>query len=459
MKKIIFILLYSVFSTIYSQSKNPNLVQVEGNSFIADIKIPNVKYVDTKKGKFIERNYYEFEDYSKAGDYILPSFHYVFALPANTKPKISVIGKEGSSYHNTIPTVNPSLKKVNDSTLVEEYSSNSITAIASNHDDFEIESYFWYRDFYCVSIKINSYKFDQQKNEIRSINSIKLKFTLSNNVSLLKQSNIKIKGSFDSEVKKLLFNSDIAEQFRASKQRKQLSDSTYKWINFNSNYIKISIVQDGIFKITGNDIANAGYNISSITPNTFQLFESGKEVPIIIDDGGDGVFDDIDFIEFWGHKNYSRISNRVINGDNEEYNEYLNRYTDTTYYFLTWGMGIGKRISLSTDFISNLNDTLNYYTDLFHVEENNMAQNLNSNEVENQTANWNKNKSWYWNWLGNWNSPVKFNFSLTNLVPDKEANIFFKAVSGGSNIVQNAHQVKLEVNGITIDSQNVNRNV
>ena len=50
----------------------------------------------------------------------------------------------------------------------------------------------------------------------------------------------------------------------------------------------------------------------------------------------DGSFDDIDFIEFYGTKNYASGNYRIVNEHNEPYSEYIDRYSDTTIYWLTW---------------------------------------------------------------------------------------------------------------------------
>ena len=106
------------------------------------------------------------------------------------------------------------------------------------------------------------------------------------------------------------------------------------------------------------------------------------------------------------------------------YNEYLNRYSDTSYYFLTWGTQNGNRIP-EQKLALNVTDTLDYFQQFEHVEENFWYQNVNNDEVANQIPNWNKNKTWYWNWFGNLIQPHYFKFSCNNLVL-KKMLIYFK---------------------------------
>ncbi len=70
-------------------------------------------------------------------------------------------------------------------------------------------------------------------------------------------------------------------------------------------------------------------------------------------------------------------------------------------------------------------------------------------EISNQTPGWLKNKTWYFSqtvWLYS-NTTRNYNFNVTDVIPNKSAKFFYKAVSGGSNIITNAHQLILKVNG------------
>ena len=150
---------------------------------------------------------------------------------------------------------------------------------------------------------------------------------------------------------------------------------------------------DGIFRLTKSDLENQGIITSLIDPSTFKLFESGKESKIYVYGQEDGIFNDNDFIEFYGSRNYPSISHRILNNDDEQYNEYLNRYTDTTFYFLTWNNDFGLRI----DSISSVPpvgvDTVIYCTKVIHFENQSYTQFCDNNEVANQTSNWYKNKT------------------------------------------------------------------
>ena len=121
---------------------------------------------------------------------------------------------------------------------------------------------------------------------------------------------------------------------------------------------KITIQDEGIYKITGSDLAQLGVDIASIDPNTIQIFNNGgRELPrditqhrpdslienaIRVIDGGDGSFNSSDYILFYGRPtNYWEAEN-----DSSIYfQHYINHYTDKNVYWLSWGNGKnGKRM-------------------------------------------------------------------------------------------------------------------
>ena len=107
-----------------------------------------------------------------------------------------------------------------------------------------------------------------------------------------------------------------------------------------------------------------------------------------------------DFIEFFGTMNYGSPEYREANGINEPYTEYIDRYTDTTIYWLTWGNDFGSRIdTLSYNGIS-FQDTIDYYTEITHYEQNNFFDYFTRNLIEWQNPEWIQNETWFWGGQG-----------------------------------------------------------
>ena len=101
--------------------------------------------------------------------------------------------------------------------------------------------------------------------------------------------------------------------------------------------VKISVDKKGIYKITGEDLLDANINTSDIDPKTLRLTNKGKDIAISVQGDQDGVFDDIDFFEFWGERNEKTFTD--IYPD-----LYTDPFSDRNVYWLSWGSGSGARM-------------------------------------------------------------------------------------------------------------------
>lgn len=448
MKKYFFLFLYFTFSTFLLPK-----TEVKNNSFSIRINNKSIEYSKELKNNTSIIDFYNFTNPSKAGEIKLPQKIIYVAIPFSTKPEIQYVSINTRQFENSIPATQPEILLKNDSTF--SYREMNTSSNTNNKFGARIIDYTWLNDFYCAVVEVNSYQFLSESNIIKYDEEYELKFSFDSKISFKEYAPIIEKSKGNNALYKIIENYDIAEQFRNVNHKFQ-TNSSDSWINFQADYLKLSVINDGIYRLNKQFFLDNGIDIGT-DPTTFQLFNYGEELPIFVSGESDFVFNDNDYIEFYGSKNYSKISARILNDDDSEYNEFMNRFSDTTHYFLTWGTAKGKRISTENISSPGVFDTINYYQSFSHFEQNSWYQNLNSDEIANQTPNWFKNKTWYWNWLGNFNSPRTFNFNVNNLVKEKKTKVYFKLVSGGSNLTQGSHIVTMSLNNAVIDSQVVNR--
>lgn len=109
-----------------------------------------------------------------------------------------------------------------------------------------------------------------------------------------------------------------------------------EWINFNQNYYKIQVTENGIYKIDYNALIGAGLPVTLIDPRKFQLFYLGKEQPIYIHGEADGKIDPTDVIEFFGKKNDGTMDAELYESPLYQPHPFYSFVSDTSSYFLTW---------------------------------------------------------------------------------------------------------------------------
>ena len=442
MKKVLYFFLFVFLFTTILFPSDKSRVQVRKNSFSFALNL-TFKYTDENINKFTLRKYVDASDEISSLPFLLPTKDILIAIPANSKPQFRVESDFSKTFDDVVPIKNNAFRK------------NKSVSDNTQADDklFQIIGYTWIRDFYCADVKILPVTYDGLLKENYKIT---ITVELPGSPSLKESSPIEIKSAYDASLSDMIYNSQIAEQFRNTNV-KIYHDTTGGWIDYNSLYVKIPIFKDGIYRVTKSGLETIGVDVSSIDCGTFQLFESGKEVPLYVEGERDGKLDSADFIEFYGTKNYSKKSYRTINADGEPYNNFMNMYTDTSFYFLTWGSKKGKRISNSSTAYSAVSDTLAFHTATEHYEVDNGFGGLNVDLMKNQDSHWIETDLWYWGGISS-GSQVNFSFNAINRITNKTAKFYLKVIGNASGTVTNAHSLSLLLNSAVIGSKTISRN-
>jgi len=126
-----------------------------------------------------------------------------------------------------------------------------------------------------------------------------------------------------------------------------------EWINYNQQYFKILVSEDGIYRIPYSQLIEAGIPVDQINPRQIQLFYLGEEQYIYIKGESGGIFDPNGYIEFYGMRNRGIVDTAVFQNHAELINPDYSMFNDTSVYFLTWSNSFNNnRITVSdnTDF-------------------------------------------------------------------------------------------------------------
>jgi len=116
-----------------------------------------------------------------------------------------------------------------------------------------------------------------------------------------------------------------------------------EWIQYDQLYYKMKISKSGIYKLTYNDLLNAGFPLNSIDARNIQIFARGKEIPIFIEGENDGIFNTSDFILFHGEKNDGWLDSILFKENEVQANPYYSLYNDTASFFITANKSITNK--------------------------------------------------------------------------------------------------------------------
>lgn len=383
---------------------------------------------------------------SKPGAPALPSKTFFVAIPPNSKAKILLKDIERKVISNAEVQVNPTVELVNDSTLNykrTELSPNYFLGETYPENDVELVGYTWLRDFYCAVIKVNTHKYNWKSREVSEIINAQLivEFYDINPFTKL----IDPSDKYFNELNSIILNYDQAQNFRS--ERENLSDDpTSLWIDYTKDYIKLKIANDGLYRITFTDLIGYGINPASINPKTFKIFYKGSQIPIYLQGENDLSFDSNDYIEFYSVKNYSSQNYRQIVPTGTDYLNYMNRYTDTTVVWLSWGGESGKRIIIDNSAHATQADTVSSTLVKLHYEEDKRLWYYDSVDPRVQLPYWQENKVWTWLVTGSSGSQ-SINFTAKNILPNSEVKSYVRLISNAADIQAMAHK-----NGISLNS-------
>lgn len=145
-------------------------------------------------------------------------------------------------------------------------------------------------------------------------------------------------------------------------QRTYVPNSVLK----EGNWYKISVKEEGVFKIDLAFLNTAGINTTNLNSSSIRLFGNGGQMieennnsqrpddlvenAIMVFDGGDGIFNNTDYFIFYAAGPDEWRKDSV----NASFKHKKNIYSNQSFYFLQIG-GTGQRIGSSTNLTANIN--------------------------------------------------------------------------------------------------------
>jgi len=205
-------------------------------------------------------------------------------------------------------------------------------------------------------------------------------------------------------------------------------------LNLADEWFKIETTSSGLIKVTGQDLVAAGMSLSNFASDSIHLFYAGgqpipvnnsverpslKEMAIMVNDGGDGIFNPTDSIVF-----FAEGADRWIYPDDTLPYFLENHYTNTNCYWLAvsgnFGQG-GKRIqSVDAAPLKQADSIID--RGWFHnrVWENKLLYKDNSSHIYD-----------YFNWFWTDSTSKTFSMYLPNAIPAESAQVRINDRSSG----------------------------
>lgn len=108
-----------------------------------------------------------------------------------------------------------------------------------------------------------------------------------------------------------------------------------EWIDFNKTYYKIPVAEDGLYRLTADDLTERGIALSEFAGREIAIFHNGQSIPIHV--SNDKTWNTDDFLLFHGEKNRSFLDQFMYEGGEDWLlNKDYSLINDTAAYFLVF---------------------------------------------------------------------------------------------------------------------------
>lgn len=148
------------------------------------------------------------------------------------------------------------------------------------------------------------------------------------------------------------------------------------------NWYKIGVTKDGVYKLSQSFLKNIGIDVDAVNPKNIRIYGNGggqlpyansefrrddlTENAIMVSGENDNKLDATDYVLFYGQ---SQSRWKYVKNACPEFQHNINKYTDTTYYFITTDLGAGKRILPQTSTTLPATHTVTTFDDYAFIED------------------------------------------------------------------------------------------
>lgn len=166
----------------------------------------------------------------------------------------------------------------------------------------EIVDVGYLRDQAVVQLRLNPVQYNSARRSVKINHRIRFRLSWDIRASSVQSQPARINPIFEPLMSKAIFNySDLNRAYQYPEISSNNQTATPLASDLNSNpSLKIGVTEPGIYQLTFTEISQAGLNLSGVPTNTLALSNRGNEIPILIQDDGDGLFNNNDSILFYG---------------------------------------------------------------------------------------------------------------------------------------------------------------
>lgn len=322
------------------------------------------------------------DNYSRIpGEPWLPQINLNIGVPYNSNPSFKILNRRTSTSKNKFiipfPENDPDIEEADVNRIDQViYSSNQMFPVNPVGSD----PMFIFRYARIFPLHISPYQFNPVTRELIFNNNlvVRIDFNINTFESIVTVNDIMT----DEYLKNVVINYESAKNWISKPSGNGFTpqSSNEYWYDPNKDYFKIYLKEKGVYRITYENLVNAGVPLGSVTPvDKLEIFNLGEPVPIdIVDANGDQFFNSGDYFQFIGY------------GAPPSPNAYLNIYNESNVYWFSYQSdSTGNAYKDINGFPTIFNKTFYSTPHTIHVEEDLIFERLG--ETTNSNVDY-----WFW---------------------------------------------------------------
>ena len=263
---------------------------------------------------------------SQAGEPWLPLVSENIGIPYNSLPVVSIESKEQIKYSNKfifpMPKDDPATGLMTvDAMDYSIYNANELFP----KNPAKLEKPYIMRYIKISRLCISPFQFNPVSRELLLNKKIVVKITFNVDKNSF---SARVDDPFTTDfIKSTVINSSIAKEWTSKAvdlSSKKVQNSNY-WYNPANEYYKLYVKQKGVYRISYQDLYNAGFRGANVPDSSIAIYSSGVQIPLyVVDKDANQIFSQGDYIEFVGAPAPSTP------------NAYFNIYNLSNIYWLTF---------------------------------------------------------------------------------------------------------------------------
>ena len=324
-------------------SETPNSIVIEFTPRYANTVVTGTDGVKYTRFQFHGAAF----DQGEAGSPLVPFRPVLLQLPSR-RYSVEVLAQDYDDLAGIRAATRPSLQAIKDFGFSPAYFSPKPKYLVSDRvprQNAEVRDVGVSRGLILGTLRIYPIQFSLGRNEVRVFRRIVVRVNFTGGGVTAPVASAFLKNRFPSQLLKTV----------QSSSQNLVSDSPLA----QGDWYRMEVTETGIYRIDQSFLSKAGISSSAIgNINSIRIFgNDGKELPedlnvarpngnveiprLVVDNNGNGVFDADDFILFYGKSprgwTYSPAE--------KTFHHYINHYTESNVYFLTFGgSGRGKNM-------------------------------------------------------------------------------------------------------------------